>query len=73
MNGVVEMVVQPHSSTEWVRSSYCADASCVEVARIGAAIGLRDSKDPDSPVLLFTATEWEAFRAGVLAGEFRFA
>lgn len=31
---------------------------------------VRDSKDPDGPVLNFTNKEWEAFRAGVLAGEF---
>jgi hypothetical protein len=31
---------------------------------------MRDTKDPDGPVLAFTAAEWEAFVAGVKDGEF---
>jgi hypothetical protein len=31
---------------------------------------VRDSKDPDGPVLTFNAREWEAFIAGAKAGEF---
>ena len=31
---------------------------------------MRDAKDPDGPVLIFTPAEWEAFRLGVLDGEF---
>jgi len=31
---------------------------------------LRDSKDPDGPKLYFTPAEWEAFRLGVIDGEF---
>jgi hypothetical protein len=31
---------------------------------------VRDSKDPDGPVLTFNAREWEAFLAGAKAGEF---
>jgi hypothetical protein len=31
---------------------------------------VRDSKDPDGPKLYFTPAEWEAFRLGVLDGEF---
>ena len=34
---------------------------------------MRDSKDPDGPVLAFTAAEWEAFVAGVKDGEFDLA
>jgi hypothetical protein len=31
---------------------------------------VRDSKDPEGPRLYFTPAEWEAFRLGVLDGEF---
>ena len=31
---------------------------------------LRDSKDPDGPVLTFTRTEWEAFLEGVGSHQF---
>jgi hypothetical protein len=33
---------------------------------------IRDSKDPDGAVLVFTSAEWEAFAAGVTAGDFAF-
>jgi Domain of unknown function (DUF397) len=36
----------------------------------GDAVLVRDSKDPDGAVLTFTVEEWDAFQAGVLAGEF---
>jgi hypothetical protein len=31
---------------------------------------MRDSKDPDGPVLTFTPDEWKAFTLGVQDGEF---
>jgi hypothetical protein len=50
----------------------CDDGgSCVEVALL-ELIGVRDSKDPDGPVLLFTRTEWIQFVTGVKAGLFDF-
>jgi hypothetical protein len=33
-------------------------------------IAVRDSKDPDGPVLLYTPREWDAFLDGVKRGEF---
>jgi hypothetical protein len=44
--------------------------NCVEVARDGDQVLVRDSKDPAGPVLAFTAGEWAAFAAGVKACEF---
>jgi hypothetical protein len=46
------------------------NGACVEVARVGDAIGVRDSKNPDGPVLVFTITEFEAFLDGAGKGEF---
>jgi hypothetical protein len=44
---------------------------CVEVLDLpDGGRKVRDSKDPSGPVLRFTPAEWEAFRRGVLAGEF---
>lgn len=34
---------------------------------------VRDSKDPDGPVLRFTRREWEAFLGGIEDGQFRFS
>ena len=57
-------------SLHWRRSTLCADAGCVEVARRDGVIAVRDSKDPGSGALSYTPAEWAAFIAGVKAGEF---
>jgi hypothetical protein len=56
----------------WRKSSRSdmSGPNCVEVARLGDAIAVRDSKDPDGPVLTFTRGEWQAFLAGAVKGEF---
>lgn len=59
-------------SLTWRRSSFCDNSSgnCVEVAELRGAFAVRDSKDPDGGVLVYTAGEWSAFRDAVKAGEF---
>jgi len=47
-----------------------ANGQCVEMARVGDVIGVRDSKDPSGPVLAFTVSEFEAFLDGAHKGEF---
>lgn len=44
--------------------------NCVEVAFVDGAVAVRDSKDPDGPVLIFTPAEWDAFVGGAKDGEF---
>ena len=44
--------------------------NCVEVAFVDDAIAVRDSKNPTGPVLIFTASEWDAFVDGAKDGEF---
>lgn len=54
----------------WIKSSFSADsATCVEVHFGPDAVLVRDSKDRTGPVLSFTFGEWDAFVAGVKAGE----
>ena len=63
----------------WRKSSYSSGngGACVEVAVVPGSkegsdyvITMRDSKDPDGPVLTFTPDEWKAFTLGVQDGEF---
>jgi hypothetical protein len=47
-----------------------AEHDCVEVAELpDGARAVRDSKNPGRAPLRFTASEWAAFRKGVIAGE----
>ncbi|GAA3126896.1 DUF397 domain-containing protein [Planomonospora alba] len=56
----------------WKKSARsAANGNCVEVARLsGGRVGVRDSKDRQGPVLIFTPGEWDAFVGGVKDGEF---
>lgn len=52
------------------KSTFCGNGSCVEVATTGDDFFVRDSKNPQGPVLRFTSAEWQAFLAGAVAGQF---
>jgi len=47
-----------------------ANGACIELAPFGGKIAVRDSKDPDGPVLIYTADEFRAFLDGAKKGEF---
>ena len=58
------------SQAEWRKSTRSGYNGCVEVAFVGGQVAVRDSKDRQGPVLLFTDSEWQAFLAGARDGEF---
>jgi uncharacterized protein DUF397 len=46
----------------WRKSSYSSDTiNCVEVAPTPDAVAVRDSKDPDGPILWFGTDAWQRF------------
>ena len=58
---------------EWRKSSFSGGSggNCVEVAtNLAGVIAVRDSKDPDGPVLMLTAARWRSFAAEVKLGDF---
>ncbi|MFD0360434.1 DUF397 domain-containing protein [Nocardia sp. GCM10030253] len=55
----------------WRKAGSGAGKDSVEVALLeDGHVGLRDGKNPDGDVLIFTPGEWAAFTAGVHDGEF---
>ncbi|WP_280240092.1 DUF397 domain-containing protein [Nocardia abscessus] len=56
----------------WFKSRHSGDGeSCVEVAWLDAdRVGVRDSKNPTGPALIFTPGQWDAFTACVMDGGF---
>ncbi|MEV0593174.1 DUF397 domain-containing protein [Nonomuraea cavernae] len=60
------------SRAEWRTSSFSgANGQCVQVAFLGGGhVAVRDSKNPDGPVLTFTSGEWNSFIHGAKDGRF---
>ncbi|MBQ0828586.1 DUF397 domain-containing protein [Streptomyces tagetis] len=55
-------------SVAWRKSSYSNDdgGDCVEVAdHLPGVVPVRDSKNPQGPVLLITARAWAPFLSGL--------
>ncbi|MFG2128735.1 DUF397 domain-containing protein [Streptomyces sp. NPDC048751] len=61
------MAILRGATQEWTKSSYSVgNGECVEVkSPTLSALAVRDSKDPQGPVLAFPADAWSAFVASV--------
>lgn len=54
------------SNAQWFKSSHSGgDDDCVEVAWLGSNVGVRDSKAPGGPALVFDRADWAAFIVGL--------
>ncbi|MRH86732.1 DUF397 domain-containing protein [Nocardia sp. SYP-A9097] len=53
------------SDARWFKSTYSQPtADCVEIAHLSAgAVGVRDSKNPAGPALVFSGEQWDGFLA----------
>ncbi|MFE7743607.1 DUF397 domain-containing protein [Nocardia sp. NPDC057455] len=60
------------SGAKWFKSVHSGEAdACVEVAWLDAGhVGVRDSKNPTGPALIFTPGDWNSFTAYVTDGAF---
>ncbi len=60
------------SGANWFKSSRSQGGKeCVEVAFLDEGmVGVRDSKNPSGPALVFTPNEWNAFISGTEEGTF---
>jgi len=61
------------TGARWVKSSRSGgDKDCVQVAFLdNGMVGMRDSKNPTRPALIFSPSEWDAFTGGVNDGDFQ--
>lgn len=62
---------EPQSSMEWRKSTYSSEFGCVEAAPLpDGSVAIRDSKNPEGGMLVFTRHEIHCFLQGVRGGEF---
>jgi len=55
----------------WRKAQYSGhNGQCVEVASTTDKVAIRDSKDPDGPILVYTAAEFKAFLHEARNGKF---
>jgi Domain of unknown function (DUF397) len=59
------------ASLAWLKAQASTyNGQCVEIASTSGKVALRDSKDPDGPILVYTNAEFKAFLDGARNGEF---
>lgn len=56
----------------WIKSSYSTNGgNCVEIGEgVAGVVPVRDSKDPNSPALVFAPATWASFVGATQRGEF---
>jgi predicted secreted Zn-dependent protease len=59
-----------HKSLTWRTALNCDGGSCVEVAADQNVIWIRNSRQPDGPLLQYTPEEWHEFASGIKKGDF---
>jgi uncharacterized protein DUF397 len=64
------MDVPSFAGAHWRKGGGSGDGNCVEVAAVPEAVGVRDSKNRQGPVLAFTPNAWESFVDKVRQGSF---
>jgi len=57
----------------WRKSNGSGDGNCVEVALTAEVVGMRDSKNPAGPALMFEPAVWSDFVEAIRRGEFEIA
>jgi hypothetical protein len=56
----------------WKKSTASGGGGCVEVAKAGGMVFIRDSKDPSGSILSFSRKEWGVFLIGARADHYHY-
>jgi hypothetical protein len=60
------------STVNWRKSTHSGqdeNSDCVELAAVEEQVAIRDSKDPNGPKLMLTASQWHALTARLKNGD----
>jgi Domain of unknown function (DUF397) len=69
--GKITLTEAERAGLAWLKAqSSTHNGACVEIAESAGKIAIRDSKDPDGPILVYTPAEFKAFLSGSRNGEF---
>jgi hypothetical protein len=69
--GKIILTEEEHASLSWIKAQASSfNGQCVEIASTADKVAMRDSKDPNGPVLVYTHAEFRAFLDGARNGEF---
>ena len=67
----ITLSASERESLSWLKAhSSSANGACIEIASATGNIAIRDSKDPNGPILVYTQSEFSAFLEGARKGEF---
>jgi Domain of unknown function (DUF397) len=71
MAGKVTLSEAERQGLAWLKAQRSSpNGQCVEIASTAGKVVIRDSKDPDGPILVYTPHEFSAFLEGARNGEF---
>ncbi len=59
-----------HKSLTWHTALSCDGGTCVQVAADQNTILIRNSQQPDGPLIEYTSEEWLEFVSGIKNGDF---
>lgn len=62
--------IRDRKSLTWFTSLSCESGACVQVASDQNAILIRNSRQPEGPLLEYTPEEWHEFVSGIKKGDF---
>ncbi|HTE86463.1 MAG TPA: DUF397 domain-containing protein [Dehalococcoidia bacterium] len=71
MSGKIMLSESERRDLSWCKAQRSTNSGqCIEIASAVGKIAIRDSKDPDGPILVYTSAEFSAFLEGARNGEF---